>query len=177
MSTSINGLAVNNITYAEPVNSLPNPVREAAATRGYGDSAQTLSLFVNNTDVNEAFACAAQGNGAACIMANAGQRLGAKAVYFYRTTAWIDFGEGPIVRFETGKSVYANVIEPFDAGDRERVKPGLYHLTPPRPSQTLPAKRAVQARKDQARREGARPLRRVEIGQQHTERVVMAARV
>lgn len=171
----INGIDVENITYKNPGNNLPKFVRESAEKRGYGDSTQTLSLFVQDTDINEAFSCAAQGNGSACVMAQAGMRIGAKAVYFYRTTAWIDFGEGPIVRFKTSKSIYDNVIAPFDKGTRGSVLPGIYHLTPFTPGTTLSALRAKdkQPRRDSKGANGSRSA----VIQAHTERVVMAARV
>lgn len=182
-STQINGLTVENITYKNPMNSLPKFVKDAAAERGYGDATQTLSLFVQENDVEEAFACAAQGNGSSCVMAQAGTRIGAKSVYFFRTFAWIDFGYGPIVRFATSKSIYDNVIAPFDKGDREHVKPGIYHLTPPTHSNTLPAKREAQKKREAANKlEGkekaigtgrSKPV----VIQSHTERVVMASRV
>lgn len=177
MKRNINGLQVDNITYKEPRNSLPRFVREAAGVRGYGDSTQTLSLFVNDDDVAEAFACAAQGDGSACVMAQAGTRIGAKGVYFYRTTAWIDFGSGPVVRFETSKSIYDNVISPFDEGDRERVKPGIYHLTPPRKSKSLAGKREDTAKRSKSRRGKNLNGSRRAVIQSHTERVVMAAHV
>lgn len=176
MNTKINGLKVANITYKNPGNSLPRFVKEAAEERGYGDATQPLSLYVTEGDVDEAFACAAQGNGSSCVMAQAGTRLGAKAVYFYRTTAWMDFGTGPIVRFETSKSIYDNVIAPFDEGDRDRVMPGIYHLTPPRPSSTIPVKRANQAKHNHPagkKQDGSKSL----VMRAHTERVVMGARV
>ena len=173
--TKIHGLEVDNITYKEPGNNLPKFVREAAEERGYGDATQTLSLFIQDDDVREAFACAAQGNGSACVMAQAGKRIGAKAVYFYRTTAWVDFGSGPIVRFETSKSIYDNVIAPFDEGARERVLPGIYHLTPARKSQSLAGRREHNKKKKKTTpgaSDGSRALRT----QAHTERVVMSAR-
>lgn len=172
--TRINGLEVANITYKSPGNNLPKFVREAAETRGYGDTTQTLSLFIQDDDVSEAFACAAQGNGSACVMAQAGTRIGAKAVYFYRTTAWIDFGHGPIVRFKTTKQIYDNVIVPFDEGDRSRVLPGIYHLTPHTTSMTLGGMRGRKKSKrpDVPTSDGSRSS----IIQAHTERVVMAAR-
>lgn len=179
-TAKINGIQVENITYKAPGNGLPKFVREAAATRGFGDTKQTLSLFVNERDIAEAFACAAQGNGASCVMAQAGTRIGAKSVYFFRTSAWVDFGEGPIVRFQTSKSVYRNVIEPFDRGDREHVIPGIYHLTPPTPSKDLAAGRA---REEARRASGHKATRSNKDGsksprvQSHTERVVMASRV
>lgn len=175
MKTTINGLEVENITYKNPGNNLPKFVREAAETRGYGDSTQTLSLFVQQDDVSEAFACAAQGNGSSCVMAQAGTRIGAKAVYFYRTTAWIDFGDGPIVRFATSKAIYTNVIAPFDEGDRDHVKPGIYHLTPFSASKTLAGMRVGKVKKSPRgeKKDGSRSA----IIQAHTERVVMAARV
>lgn len=178
MKTKINGLDVDDVTYKNPGNNLPKFVREAAETRGYGDATQTLSLFVNEADVTEAFACAAQGNGSACVMAQAGTRIGAKAVYFYRTTAWVDFGYGPIVRFQTSKAIYDNVIAPFDDGDRDRVKPGIYHLTPFNESRTLSRRRIAEADYKDPRKgrrkdyDGSRST----IIQAHTERVVMASR-
>lgn len=180
MKTKINGLEVDNITYKNPGNSLPKFVKEAAESRGYGDATQTLSLFVNAADVAEAFTCAAQGNGSACVMAQAGTRIGAKAVYFYRTTAWIDFGEGPIVRYQTSKAIYENVIAPFDEGDRDRVKPGIYHLTPFTKSVNLAGRRRYA--EQQAARGYKKPQRagdgsRSRLIQSHTERVVMAAHV
>lgn len=175
MKTTINGLEVENITYKNPGNNLPKFVREAAETRGYGDSTQTLSLFVQQDDVSEAFACAAQGNGSSCVMAQAGTRIGAKAVYFYRTTAWIDFGDGPIVRFQTSKAIYTNVIAPFDDGDRDRVKPGIYHLTPFSPSNSLAGHRARHSNRPHPA--GKKDGSRSSLIQAHTERVVMASRV
>lgn len=174
MKQKINGLDVENITYKAPGNNLPRFVREAAETRGYGDATQTLSLFVQSDDINEAFACAAQGNGSSCVMAQAGKRIGAKAVYFYRTTAWVDFGYGPIVRFKTTKSIYDNVISPFDEGDRDRVVPGIYHLTPHTPSMSLAGMRSREKtrRPSVANPDGSKSA----VIQAHTERVVMAAR-
>lgn len=178
MKQKINGLDVENITYKNPGNNLPKFVREAAETRGYGDATQTLSLFVKGDDINEAFACAAQGNGSACVMAQAGKRIGAKAVYFYRTTAWVDFGYGPIVRFQTTKSIYENVIAPFDEGDRDHVQPGIYHLTPFGPSTNLAGRRAHYMRQKErgaAKTRNAGDGSRSAVIQAHTERVVMAA--
>lgn len=176
--TKINGLQVSNITYKEPGNNLPKFVREAAEVRGYGDATDTLSLFIQDGDVSEAFACAAQGNGSACVMAQAGKRIGAKAVYFFRTTAWIDFGSGPIVRFKTSKSIYDNVIAPFDDGDRDRVLPGIYHLTPPDGSKALAARREYDKKPGRNKASGKNADgSRSSVIQSHTERVVMASRV
>lgn len=172
----INGLEVENITYKNPGNNLPKFVREAAEVRGYGDATQTLSLFVQDGDISEAFSCAAQGNGSACVMAQAGMRIGAKAVYFYRTTAWIDFGHGPIVRFKTSKSIYDNVIAPFDKGNRDSVLPGIYHLTPFTPGMSLAALRTKDRTQQRDGNRGSNGSRSSVI-QAHTERVVMAARV
>lgn len=179
MSVTINGITVENITYRNPGNNLPQFVREAAEKRGYGDSTQTLSLYVQADDVNEAFACAAQGNGSSCVMAQAGTRIGAKAVYFYRTTAWIDFGEGPIVRFKTGKSIYDNVIAPFDDGDRERVQTGIYHLTPFSDATSLAGRRQYEkVTKNRKHPAGKKKTgERSSVIQAHTERMVMASRV
>lgn len=174
MKTKINGLEVDNITYKSPGNNLPKFVREAAEERGYGDATQPLSLFIQNDDIDEAFSCAAQGDGSQCVMAQAGKRIGAKSVYFYRTTAWVDFGIGPIVRYKTTKSIYDNVIAPFDDGDRSRVKTGIYHLTPFTGSTSLAGMRSRKKAKNPAGRinDGSRSA----LIQAHTERVVMASR-
>lgn len=171
MST-IQGVKVTDVTYREPGNNLPKWVRQAAETRGYGDSVHPLSLYIQDDDIAEAFSCAAQGNGSACVMAQAGKRIGARSVYFYRTTAWVDFGVGPIVRFATSRAIYTNVIEPFDRGDRGAIAPGIYHLTPPKPSRTLRAERSKSQRRS---RSGAvKTVERSVVS--HTERVVMGAR-
>jgi hypothetical protein len=166
----VHGIAVDEITYKEPGNGLPKWVKEQAATRGYGDSLDPITLFVTEDDINAAFDCAAQGNGSQCVMAQAGQRLGAKVVYFYRTTAWIDFGTGPILRFRTANAIYRNVIEPFDRGDRDAVEGGVYHLMPPRDSSSL--KRRRQYEKSNRKNPNPSPKRNPVA---HTERVVMAA--
>lgn len=166
---------VGDITFKEPGNGLPKWVREAAETRGYGDSKKPLSLYITSDDIDEAFACAAHGNGSACVMAQAGTRIGAQSVYFFRTTAWVDFGDGPIVRFETSRQVYDNVIAPFDKGDKAAIAPGIYHLTPPKGTNRLKArraknkKRAPKASVGNGDGSGRKTLA-------HTERVVMASR-
>lgn len=166
-----NGILVTDVTYDRPGASLPRWVRDATKTRGYGDATQPLSLYIQEGDIAEAFACAAQGNGSACVMAQAGKRIGAQAVYFYRTTAWIDFGTGPIVRFMTSKQIYNNVISPFDRGDRDSIEPGIYHLTPINKSKRLGSDRD---RKRNPQRKGT-PGVGTRAVLSHTERVVMAA--
>lgn len=166
---------VGDITYKEPGNGLPKWVREAAETRGYGDSKKPLSLYITNDDIDEAFACAAHGNGSACVMAQAGTRIGANAVYFFRTTAWVDFGEGPIVRFQTSRQVYDNVISPFDKGDKDAIAPGIYHLTPPKSSNSLRARRAKNKKRVKSTAGKGGEIVRSPIA--HTERVVMASQV
>lgn len=169
----LNGLEVTNLTTEKvPVN-LPRFLRDAAGQRGYGDATQTLSLFIHEGDIGEAFDCAAQGDGSMCVMAQAGKRIGAKAVYFYRTMAWVDFGAGPVVRFQTSRAIYNNVIEPFDKGDRESVEPGIYHLTPPNPSKSLGKDRNRNRNRGGKNLDGSRSP----IAHAHTERVVMASRV
>ena len=91
----VHGIRVDEVIYKEPGNGLPQWVKDVAVKRGYGDALDPISLYVTEEDIDEAFRCAAMGNGAKCVMAQAGQRLGAKSVYFYRTTAWFDFGTGP----------------------------------------------------------------------------------
>lgn len=166
----VHGIRVDEITHKEPGNGLPKWVKEAAAIRGYGDSLDPLSLFVTENDIDEAFSCAAQGNGAKCVMAQAGQRLGAKAVYFYRTTAWVDFGTGPILRFKTSNSIYNNIIDPFDKGTRENVLPGVYPLTPPTNSGSLKRRRQYVKTTRKNPNHNAK-----KVVASHTDRVSMAA--
>lgn len=143
------GIEVQNLTKKNPGNGLPDWVRADAESRGYGDAKEPLSLFISEDDINSAFEAIAHGNGAACVMAQAGSRLGAKSVYFYRTTAWVDFGVGPIVRYETSEDIYNHVIRPFDKGDKKSVRPGIYHLKAPRKGQSLASKRLKDERKRQ----------------------------
>lgn len=168
--TTVHGIKVDEITYKQPGNGLPQWVRRAAEERGYGDSLEPISLYVTDADIDSAFACAAQGNGSKCVMAQAGQRLGAKSVYFYRTTAWVDFGIGPILRFTTTKNIYKNVIDPFDKGDRESVTGGIYPLTPPSRANSLKARRDYA--KSTGPRKAAKKSKKVVA---HTDRVVMAS--
>lgn len=168
----IHGIEVGEITYKKPGNGLPQFVKEAAEQRGYGDALQPLSLYITEQDIDAAFQCAAQGNGAKCVMAQAGQRLGAKSVYFYRTTAWVDFGEGPILRFMTPKVIHRNVIEPFDKGRRKSIISGVYPLMPATPSNTIASRRDFN-QPDRKARTNKRAKKRLVV--QHSERVVMAS--
>jgi len=172
MKNKVHGIKVDQIIHKEPGNGLPKWVKEAAATRGYGDALEPVSLYVTDDDINAAFDCAAHGDGAKCVMAQAGQRLGAKSVYFYRTTAWVDFGTGPILRFRTSQSIYRNVIEPFDGGKREAVIGGVYPLLPPSNSNSL--KRRRQYEKTHKTHKTSNGKKQVIS---HTERVVMATQV
>ena len=131
------GVKVTDLTKGNPGNGLPQWIRDAAGSRGYGDSTSDLSLMVTRDDIELAFAEAAQGNGEACVMAKAGTRLGVNHVYFYRTTAWVDFGDGPIARFQTSNDIWTHIIRPFDEGDKRPVRPGLYHLLAPTNRQSL----------------------------------------
>jgi hypothetical protein len=164
----VHGIRVDEITHTRPGNGLPTWVKDKAEARGYGDALDPLSLYITDDDINAACDAVAQGDGSQCVMAQAGQRLGAEAVYFYRTTAWIDFGSGPILRFLTSKSIYRNVIEPFDSGDRAAITGGVYPLTPARRSKSL-----------KRRREYSKTPRKQSFAQRrvisHTERISMAA--
>jgi hypothetical protein len=166
----VHGIRVDEIIHQEPGNGLPKWVKQNAAKRGYGDALDPLSLFVTEDDIDEAFACVAQGDGAKCVMAQAGTRLGAKSLYFYRTTAWIDFGTGPILRFLVPKSIQRNIIDPFDHGKRRGIVSGVYPLTPPLNSRSL-----------RGRKQYPKTGRRIKKSKRqviaHTERVVLAAQV
>jgi hypothetical protein len=168
---NVHGIKVREIRYDKPGNNLPKWVKQQTAERGYGDALQHISLFVTEDDIKSAFECAAQGNGDSCVMAQAGKRLGAKQVYFYRTTVWIDFGNGPIVRYLTSRGIYKNVIDPFDRGDREAVSGGLYPLLPPRESQSLNKRR--QHNKNRTKKNPATPRAKKNVVM-HTDRIVLA---
>jgi hypothetical protein len=169
VTRKVHGIKVGEITHKEPGNGLPRWVKEKAAIRGYGDALDLLSLYVTDDDINAACDAAAHGNGAKCVMAQAGRRLGAESVYFYRTTAWVDFGSGPILRFITPKAIYRNIIEPFDRGDKEAIVSGIYPLTPATKSRSLRRRREYE--KTERKRHHKQRVHVVS----HTERVVMAA--
>ena len=166
----VQGIEVAKVYRDKPGATLPRWVRQTAEDRGYGDSTQPLSLYVNASDIAEAFACAAQGDGSSCVMAQAGKRIGAKAVYFYRTSAWVDFGVGPLVRFKTSNAIYSNVIEPFDRGDRDAVVPGIYHLMPPTEGSSIARSRGRDRKGSYGKGGGGSKV------VAHTERIVMASR-
>lgn len=166
------GVKVDQIIHKQPQNGLPKWIKDAAEERGYGDALQPISLYVTEDDINAAFDCAAQGDGTKCVMAQAGQRLGAQSVYFYRTTAWIDFGVGPILRFKTSQTIYNNVIKPFDKGNREAVTGGVYPLTPPSNSASLKRRREYDKGSGSKKNPAGNRKKKAIV---HTERVVMAA--
>lgn len=174
MRKKVTAVKVDTITYKRPHNGLPTWVRDNASTRGYADALEPISLYVTDKDIDNAFDCIGRGDGTKCVMAQAGKRLGAKAVYFYRTTAWVDFGEGPIVRFTTSRTIYNNIIDPFDRGDRDGVTGGVYPLTPPCNSQSI--RRRQVLRKKTGRKITPKNKNAKKQVVAHTERVVMASR-
>lgn len=167
------GIEVQEITYGDPKNNLPGFVKEIARTHGYGDSAGPWTMYVHPDDIELAFKEKAQGNGAACVMAQAGQRLGAQSVYFYRHTAWVDFGSGPIVRYYIPNATYRNIIDPFDRNDRDGVLPGMYPLLAPTPGRTLKHMREYNSNHTKKQSKNVDPNRQ----QQHSERVILAPKV
>jgi hypothetical protein len=157
-----------DITYQAPGNGLPDWIKEQAESRGYADAVEDISLIVKPEDIKTALDCAAHGDGSHCVMAQAGLRLGAKAIYFYRTTAWIDFWTGPIQRFTIPNLVRRNIIAPFDANDRENIQPGCYPLTAPTHGRSLKYRRGISTK---PMNDPPRCRRKVLA---HTERVVLA---
>jgi hypothetical protein len=167
---------VKEVYHGKPGGNLPARVREATATRGYGDAIESMMLVVIDEDIETAFCAAAQGNGSACVMAQAGTRIGAEWVYFYRGTAWVDYGTGPIVRYKTGESVFKNVIRPFDHGDRPNVTPGFYPLKAPKGSTSLAGMRKYQKNWHERHKypRDTQGTKKVTV-HKHTERMVMAS--
>lgn len=168
-----NGIEVQSITKGDPGNNLPRFVRDAARDHGYGDSKGPWTMYVHPDDIDHAFKEKAQGNGNACVMAQAGHRLGAQMVYFYRTTAWVDFGSGPIVRYLIPQATYRNVINPFDRDDREGVLPGMYPLLAPTPGRSLKHIREKTRKRQTSQSKGVNPKRQ----RQHSDRVILAPKV
>jgi hypothetical protein len=173
MTRKVNGLKVSTIIRQTPRNGLPKWVKEVAATRGYADALEPISMWVKDSDIETACELAAHGDGSSCVMSQASKRMGAENVYFFRNYAWVDFGHGPIVRFKTGNSIYTNVIDPFDRGDRDGIASGMYHLLPPAMSESLLRRREYGKNGKTApdRRGGGK-----KTPVMHTERVVMASR-
>lgn len=154
------GIEVRNLTKKNPGNNLPEWVKAAAVARGYGDSKHPLSLYVTADDIQRAVMERAQGNGRACAMAQAGTRLGTRFIYFYRTTAWVDFGAGPVVRYQVSNDIYNHIIKPFDDGDKAKIRPGIYHLLAPKDGRSLARRRETEARRgntSQTRPNGSKP--------------------
>lgn len=170
-----NGIEVTNLTKGKtPRNNLPKFVRDLAVEHGYGDSTVPWSMYVHPDDIDAAFAERAHGNGSACVMAQAGHRLGAQMVYFYRGQAWVDFGSGPVVRFTIPPATYRNVIDPFDNNDRSNVLPGMYPLLPPKGARSLVARRKRNSKRSGgARSKGVNPMKQ----RQHSERVILGGKV
>ena len=162
------------VTYKRPGNGLPDFIKDVATKRGYADSLIALSLYVTEDDIDQAYTSAGRGNGFKCVMAQAGTRLGATNIYFYRTTAWIDFGTGPILRFTIADSIQRNIIDPFDNGKRKDIKSGFYPLTAPTPSHSLHGRRKYGKRHDSKKKNGdsITPKKKV---LRHTDRVVLAS--
>lgn len=161
------------VTHKRPGNGLPNFIKDMAVKRGYADSSEPLSLYVTEDDIDQAYMSAGRGNGFKCVMAQAGMRLGAKSLYFYRTTAWIDFGTGPILRFTIADSIQRNIIEPFDNGKREDIESGLYPLLAPTPSKSLRGRRKYDKKHSKRKKEGSSGTKKKVLA--HTERVVLAS--
>ena len=164
---------VDQITKRESSNGLPEWVKELTATRGYGDATEPLGLIIKPEDIDEAFSCEAQNDGSNCVMAQAATRLGAENIYFYRTSAWVNFGTGPIRRFIVPKNIYRNVIAPFDRSAHDDIVPGHYVLLPPTDSQSIRRRREYERTK-RTRRPSSNPKKKVLA---HTERLVMARHV
>jgi hypothetical protein len=153
---------------------LPKWVKENVKERGYCDSMQSLVLWIGQDDIDEAFACVAAGDGARCVMAQAAKRIGAEAAYFYRTTAYVMFpGDGPILRYETGKSIYNNIIKPFDDKNRDKVISGLYTLMPPK-HRRIASERKRHHDREHPRGDGSGKRNPV-VAARHTDRLVLAA--
>jgi len=161
------GMTVRHHTFNRPANNLPPMVKDQAVERGYGDAITPLSLNVTQTDITKACDALAQGNGRACVMAQAGKRLGAVAIYFYRTSAWVDWGAGPIMRYITSAGIRNNIIKPFDNNDRVHIVAGIYDLKAPTPGTSLKRQR------DRAGNRHGKGNKRVKM-QFHTERVSRA---
>lgn len=90
-----------------------------------------------------------------CVAAQCALRsLGAVHVYFYRTTAYVQFDHGgPVWRFVVSAALLRDVIKPLDAGRPEDIVPGLYDLLAPTASQRLGAavkrRTALRIRREQ----------------------------
>jgi len=135
------------VFYSDPGNGLPDWVRTVMQTRGLTDSEEALTLIVQEDDVVKAITCAGEGDGDSCVMAQAAKRLGAKNIYFYRSTAYVDFGIGPVRRYAVTSEIKNSVIKPFDANEYGQIEPGSYNLEPPEKWLTMEGKRETAKRR------------------------------
>lgn len=93
------------------------------------DSEEPISLFVTESDIKSAVAL----NGQFCAFGNAAVRAtGGLRGYFYKTKALIEFPDGTVRRFQVPPKAQREVIVPLDEGQREKIKPGVYTLLPPK---------------------------------------------
>jgi hypothetical protein len=108
--------------------SLPKWLRE----REKVDASQGCTVNVTDGDIERA----KPQNGAHCALARCAKRaFGARHAFFYRSTGYVEFGDGrPVERFVPSKPLFHDVIAPLDAGRFKAIKPGRYELLPPPPS-------------------------------------------
>lgn len=80
-------------------------------------------------------------NGEKCVAGRCTlQALGATAVWFYRSKAYVAWDDdSPILRYQNSARLIRKVIEVLDDPKRSNteIEPGLYQLLPPPPGQRL----------------------------------------
>ena len=135
------------VYYSDPSNGLPDWVRVKMQDRGLTDSKDSLTLIVKEEDVVEAITCQGEGDGDSCVMAQAAKRLGAQDIYFYRTTAYVDFGIGPLRRYKVPAGIKNKIIKPFDENEYGKIEPGVYNIEPHTRSNTMEGKREAARRR------------------------------
>lgn len=105
------------------------------------DARRSVTINITQADIDEAVA----GHGQQCVAAVCTLRaLSAAHVYFFRSKVYVQWDEKPVVtRYEASKDLMRNVIQILDDEDQDnsKIKPGLYTLKAPSPTQRLGVKR------------------------------------
>ncbi len=109
------------------------------------DAKRPVTINIRGKHIEDAVAM----NGEQCVAGRCTlQALDAQYCWFYRNVCYVAWDDdGPIYRYSNSMSLIKNVIRILDDPRRSNseIKPGLYTLTPPRPTQRLGVNRTPKA--------------------------------
>ena len=118
------------------------------------DATRPVTINIRQHHIDEAVSL----RGDQCVAARCTlQALDASHVWFYRSKAYVEWDDsGVILRYQNSDALVRNVIMILDDPQRDNagIKPGLYNLTPPPPTQALGVDRRP---KPDSEKRGPRP--------------------